>query len=225
MFGLLLVGLTAVLGFYLGKGIVFLVDASKTTIDFQMDTSFDVTIDEENDFYLMLDDNSYEVSPLTECDVNTANSFASTFQCNDGSDFSYYTRDIKITMYNQDTDTYIYFDDMGNTSITSNEYEAIGRITLKKGTYTITTSSNMLFDESNLRLEDTQLVIGIVGVVFASLGLVGSLIGAIILLTMAKSNKKDSTDQYAYYDSQMNKQDHNQELFDEDDPFSKYDLD
>ncbi len=173
------------------------------------------TIDDETSFYLMADINYMGTYFLGMGPAGNYNQF----------DFSTNGDYVGDSVYFSITDgtTYYYFDSMGFTSITENSYEAIARIKLPAGTYTLDNSSQSTFEfPLDFKLSNTKIVPDILKIVLVSILAIASMVGFVIIRLTSKKKNVGNHD-YNYYDQQMNKQDHNQELFDADDPFSKYD--
>jgi hypothetical protein len=224
LISLLLLMLSIGLFAYVGSSIGGLVQANQQTLDFQDSNNItNLEVEETTTFYLLSDFSS----------GNNASSFLIDYECTSRFNNNYttlvcdnYSQDHENTVIlqveNTETNKFYIFADMGNTEVTINDYKSVAKIELPPGSYQISTTSSTFDYDVNFKLQDTELLVYILKTVVIGIIAICSFVGFIIAAVLSKKVKSHSND-YDYYDSQIKEQDHNSELFDEDDPFSKYD--
>lgn len=224
LFAILLLGVAIVLGVYGGTLINNMVLTSTSTQDFQLDASdveFEITDNQKHYIYLRNVLTNLNSDDYINCNISYTDT-SSLVVC-DSDSFPLFEDFIELEIYNKTLDQYYYINDMGSTSIQMNDYQAIGTINFDSGEYAVTIIDTSYHSESFIRFQDTSMIGSTILLVFVAIGFIGSIITSIVLYVLTLRVSKNSDDEYAYYDSQINKQDHNQELYDEDDPFSIYD--
>ncbi len=133
---------------------------------------------------------------------------------------SYALIDIEIT--NQETNEVLYINSMpSNTTVTINNYEAIGKITFPPGTYTVTASvSEGTMFLGGFGFSNTNILKFVLLLIGSIIGFLVSGAGFIVTFTrFLKTRSNPITETY----SSNNQYDFDKNHFDEDDPFSKYD--
>lgn len=221
MFSLLLFGVTMILAYILFTNISGIVRTSQETIEFNETTTFDLNVTDETSYYLMTNNQLLSSNLCYITNTDTESSYYCDYTM---SNILNQDGGLSISVLNNETNQVHYIQDMGNTSITSNDYDAIGKISLEQGTYTVTATIDIESSYASFKLENSQLIKYILVTVFSAIGFIGSLIGAILLLSLSKLNTQSLDSQLDYYDRQIERQDHTVDLYDDDDPFSKYDL-
>lgn len=224
LFAILLLGVAIVLGVYGGTLISNIVLTSESTQDFQLDASdveFEISNNQKHYVYLRNVFTNVNSDDYMNCNISYTDS-SSLVVC-DSDNFFLFEDYIELEIHNKTLDRYYYINDMGNTSIQMNDYQAIGTIDFDSGEYAVTIIDTSYHSESFIRFQDTSMIGNTILLIFVGIGFIGSLITSIVLYVLTLKVSKNNDDEYAYYDEQINKQDHNQELFDEDDPFSIYD--
>lgn len=210
---------------FVGISIGDLIKFSEQNLDFQDDnTMIDFELENSEKFYLLADFESGSTGYVTfsnnDCEIYSTDLTDNTIVCS--RPFFEIEQQLVLKVIDTDTNEVYLFTDMGNTEITVNNYGSIAKITLPAGHYQLKTSFSTFDGEVNFKLQNTSIISSILKIVFGSILGIGSMIGFIVLIALYRTKKNKGTG-YDYYDSKISKQDHNKELFDADDPFSKYD--
>lgn len=224
LFSMLLFLLGFGLFIYVGYTISELVDVSSTTVDFTDENSnIEISVQQDSNFYLMIDfvsGNNYELVDYTDnCSVIHTGSDTTEIICNIA---TVYSDSFELELTDLDNGDRILFEDMGNTSITTNDYHSIAKISLPEGNYRLNVLNSTMNGNANIKFEDASIIGYILKIVFGLIVAIGSMVGFIVLKSMSKRSRSIHHGN-EYYDQQMQQQDKNNELFDDDDPFKEYD--
>ncbi len=204
--------------------IVESIEASETTIHLGLDNEAEgsFTIVEETKFTLWLSEISFSDETSLDCLASADGVDKTTdIECDD---FWYDSILFSLKLTDEEGNHY-YFDDMGNTTLTSNNDKAIGKVTLPKGEYTLQVLDPGSYGYANvLKLQNSEIFSNIFKIVFGGIGAVFLFIIYFVLLALSKNQKRRAMYQSdEYYINNMNKLDQNQEIYDDEDPFSQYD--
>lgn len=222
---ILFLGVSIVILSYAIVSLFTLIDVSKNTVNLlPNDFTLTFTVEEDTIYYLQgsnLSTNSNRSD--VDCDFVYSNiDNVHDFECDTG-----YTifddATFQVVIKNTNTNEYIEIESMGNTSVTMNEYSAIGKVSLEEGSYVIEVRNSTLDSDVEFRLQDRAMLGELFKVIFGFMIAFGSFIGFVIFVVINK-NGTSMHHSYDYYDQQMNEQDKNNQLYDDDDPFKEFDV-
>lgn len=186
-------------------------------IDIPFSSNQNVFLEEDTNFYLMYDEHR-------ESNRYSAHSDGGVYNLQVDGGWVDYTGLYKVLVQNTDTGTYYEVEPMPtNTSVTVNDSYAVGKVDLPSGNYLIISDVVSGAENGSFHFSQRGLILQIFIIIFSVFGIIGGFVFSV--LRYFHVNKRlpvnsFTTNSTNIYETTSKE---NQDLFDDDDPFSKYD--